>query len=335
MTRNNPSRGGKPRASDDAARDVDFVEEAPSGSDFDDQPVDISSDGLKSPASRRLKRKTRQASNTVVSSDEELSSEAPPKAKKQKGPKRGEKGKKQSLTEQLVASAQESSASTSSVASDVDPVTFNQVHKNTSKLDFLINQCGRTLRLNAVSNYTPTAGRLLHVSELEIWQGRRWEIVDIELHTITRGDDTFPVWWLKLQDKSGPGSSVIIPFRLDPRGERKRITRNKVFFAHGPYPISEDGCLEMRVCPSYKEATKLCLILCDILDRFPEDLPVDNWNATWGHGGYKGASQNPVRFVEMAALFKWQKQFDGRRLGEPFRPYTKSDKRRGAYGQML
>jgi len=94
VTRKNPSRGGKPRANDDAARDADFVEEAPSGSDFDDQLVDISSDGLKSPASRRLKRKTRQASKTVVSSDEELSSEAPPKAKKQKGFKSGEKGRK-------------------------------------------------------------------------------------------------------------------------------------------------------------------------------------------------------------------------------------------------
>lgn len=171
MTRNNPSRGGKPRASDDAARDADFVEEAPSGSDFDDQPVDISSDGLKSPASRRLKRKTRQASKTVVSSDEESSSEAPPKAKKQKDPKRGEKGKKQSLIEQLVASAQESSASTSSVASDVDPVTFNQVHKNTSKLDFLINQCGMTLRPNVVSSYTPTCLSLRYGKAVD---GRLW-----------------------------------------------------------------------------------------------------------------------------------------------------------------
>jgi len=45
----------------------------------------------------------------------------------------------------------------------------------------------------------------------------------------------------------------------------------------------------MRVCPSYKEVTKLCLILCDILNRFPKDLPINKWNATSGHRGYKGA----------------------------------------------
>ncbi|KAH0291489.1 hypothetical protein M436DRAFT_61423 [Aureobasidium namibiae CBS 147.97] len=206
--------------------------------------------------------------------------------------------------------------------------------RNSRNLDVLVNKCGMSLRSGAVSDYTPTPGRLLHVSEFEN-QGRDWQIIQIETRNITRGDDTFPVWWATPQDLSRPGSHTIVPYRLNPRGARERITRNKVFVGHGPYPIPDDGCLELHICPTKDDAIALCTILCDILNRFPEDLPVDNWNATWGHGGLKGAPQNAVRFVEVAALFAWNPHVDIRRIGTPFKPYTKADKRRGAYGQML
>lgn len=81
------------------------------------------------------------------------------KQKNKKALKVARRGEKQSLIEQLVTSAQKSSASTSSVASNVDPVTLDQAHKNTSKLDFLTNQCEMTLRPHAVSNHSPCRQR--------------------------------------------------------------------------------------------------------------------------------------------------------------------------------
>jgi hypothetical protein len=144
------------------------------------------------------------------------------------------------------------------------------------KRNDLINERGMMLRPDAVSNWTPTAGCLPHVTELEPVDGRSWEVIKVLEHHVTRGDDVLPVWYAFLQDTSKSGSPVITPDRLSPRGERKAIKRNDKIVGHHPHPISEDGCLENHMYPTRQDAFDLCNILGDILNRFPQSLPVVN-----------------------------------------------------------
>ncbi|KAH0172219.1 hypothetical protein KCU67_g1823, partial [Aureobasidium melanogenum] len=74
----------------------------------------------------------------------------------------------------------------------VDDAT-NRDYPNVQTLNDLINERGMMLRPDAVSMWTPTAGRLPHVTELEPVDGRSWEVTKVLEHHVTGGDDVLPV----------------------------------------------------------------------------------------------------------------------------------------------
>ncbi|KAG9529393.1 hypothetical protein KCU93_g3451, partial [Aureobasidium melanogenum] len=66
------------------------------------------------------------------------------------------------------------SSAITTASNRVDDAT-NHDYPNVQKHNDLIDECGMMLRPDAVSMWTPTAGRLPHVTELEPVDGRSWE----------------------------------------------------------------------------------------------------------------------------------------------------------------
>ncbi|CAD0054472.1 unnamed protein product [Aureobasidium pullulans] len=115
-------------------------------------------------------------------------------------------------------------------------VYFGFARDNRSRnLNMLVTAIDAGLRLEpgVKENYTPSKGRVKHVLDLSPHPNR---LVN-------------QVWHLPVRDFSDPTSPTIIPFTLDPRGEKPILTgaalrATGVSKAHGGYPIPADCLLE-------------------------------------------------------------------------------------------
>ena len=126
---------------------------------------------------------------------------------------------------------------------------------------------GLRLKPDVKENYTPSKGRVKHVLELSPHPNRLGVLRDFRLVSempyltpatrvleVDKKDTPTKttvnqVWHLPVRDFSDPTSPTIIPFTLDPRGEKPILTgaalrATGVSKAHGGYPIPADCLLE-------------------------------------------------------------------------------------------
>ncbi|THX29464.1 hypothetical protein D6D10_08921 [Aureobasidium pullulans] len=116
----------------------------------------------------------------------------------------------------------------------------------TRNLNMFITAIDAGLRLkpDVKENYTPSKGRVKHVLELSPHPNRLVDKKGTPTKTTVN-----QVWHLPVRDFSDPTSPTIIPFTLDPRGEKPILTgaalrATGVSKAHGGYPIPADCLLE-------------------------------------------------------------------------------------------
>ncbi|TIA30567.1 hypothetical protein D6C78_09510 [Aureobasidium pullulans] len=124
---------------------------------------------------------------------------------------------------------------------------FGFARDNRSRnLNMLVTAIDAGLRLEpgVKENYTPSKGRVKHVLDLSPHPNRLVDKKGTPTKTTVN-----QVWHLPVRDFSDPTSPTIIPFTLDPRGEKPILTgaalrATGVSKAHGGYPIPADCLLE-------------------------------------------------------------------------------------------
>jgi hypothetical protein len=153
------------------------------------------------------------------------------------------------------------------------------------------------LRIKAgCGNYTELSLRLDHVLDLP-QQNRRYEMRgDPKLITKSSlGHAQAPAWRVRLKDRSRPELKGIVPFwipagaRVLPRGQ------GEIFY------------LTQKLCPTIDDAREVYTILCNILNRVPQDIDEDCFELE----GIKKTHLSGIKaFSEITACFHWKRDFD-------------------------
>ncbi|KAL2026770.1 hypothetical protein VTO58DRAFT_102750 [Aureobasidium pullulans] len=229
----------------------------------------------------------------------------------------------------------------------LNPLDFvpDQRYLNYHRLVNAVN-AGLALRPGAREDYSPRPSGLLHVLALGVHDDRDWQVEEdnVALVTIDRpptrlpgtesdtaegnsdGSEQTKVWKMTLFDKNHPDASRIVPFWLHPRGIRKSFGKNR---NPGPYPIPQDGCLELSVCPTREEAIRLGRILCRVLNRIPGDLSLELWSHP--HKLFRRVQS----FAEIASFLEWKHDMDFRQLSRLWIRHGTTKGESGVYGLPL